>query len=271
MQKSGKNLYCLYFYRPSLPVSIKELAELAPHLENIEVNEPLAPEELRQLMTYYPKIKRIGPVALRGIDSDTLRELLQRCTELTELDYAPPEHIKIRTSFQGILSSSLRVLRISKSVEKSFDFASRCPNLTSLTIIAWGRDFCVNSPLSKMLQQCPKLTELSLHCYLGGKEKEEKEEPTSFDNILKITGDVSVIQEEFSVIFPNAEIWWKRQDGIEGEYIEGVFKPYQNIKSVACSLYKSLDREYFQQFLEIYGASQNLSGFPEKLPIQLLI
>jgi len=257
LQTFGKNLSRLYFYRSAL--SIENLAKLAPNLTDIEVNGPLTADELRQLMNHYPNIRRIGSTALRGIDSATLRELLQTCTALTDLNYVPPhdmptEHI----SLKDISSSSLRKLRISNVVEDAFGFITRCPNLTSLAIT----NIDVNDPLRSTLQQCSKLTELSLPVNIKT-DKMKTDDPnegpatpnfTTFDNISKVTGNVALIQKCFSVTFPNAEIWMKLL-GIEPQFTKTFFETKQNVRWISYVKFFSHNKANFQRCLEFSGSA----------------
>jgi len=257
LQTFGKNLHRLYFCRPSLQLSIEELAKLAPNLRDIEVSQPLTADELRQLMNHYPNIQRIGPTALKGIDSATLRELLQTCSELTDLDYVPPRDMPTaHVSLKDIFSSSLRKLRISNAVEDAFGFVTRCPNLKSLAITKMD----VNDPLRTTLQQCSKLTELSLPVKIDGmKTDDTNEKPTTpnfttFDKITKVTGNVALIQKCFSVTFPNAEIWMNL-NGNEPQFTETFFETKQNIRSIRYAKFDSQDTASFHKCLELSGAS----------------
>jgi len=254
LQKFGKNLSLLYFYRPSL--SIENLAKLAPNLTDIEVNQPLTADELRQLMKHYPNIQRIGPTALRAIDSATLRELLQTCTELTDLNYVPPHDMPTaHVSLKDIFSSSLRKLRISNVVEDAFGFVTRCPNLTSLAITTMD----ANDPLRTTLQQCSKLTVLSLPVFIKTdkmKTEDPNEGPTTpnftiFEKITKAIGNVALIQKCFSVTFPNADIWMTLT-GLEQQSTKTFFETKQNIRSIT---YDARNRASFHRCLELSGAS----------------
>ncbi len=256
LQKFGKDLYRLYFYRPSLGLSMEKLAELAPNLKEIEVNEPLPVDEIRQLMSHYPNIQRIGPNALRAIDSATLRELLQTCTELTDLDYVPPYDMPAaHVSLKDIFSSSLRKLRISNAIEDAFGCATRCPNLTSLEITRLDE----NDPLRTTLQQCSKLTKLSLPIKIDKmKTDDTNEKPTTpnftaFDKISKVTGNVALIKEIFYVTFPNAEIRLTLT-GLESQSITTFFETKQNIRSFGYAKFYSHDKASFHKCLELSGA-----------------
>jgi len=250
LQTFGKNLSCLYFYRSSL--SIENLAKLAPNLKDIEANEPLTGDELRQLMSHYPNIQRVGPTALRAIDSAALRELLQTCAELTDLDYDPPYDMPTAlVSLKDIFCLSLRKLRISNAVEDAFGFATRCPNLTFLEITAID----VNDPLRTTLQQCSNLTELSLPLFV--KTDRVIAEPTNpnfttFDKISRVTGNAALIQKCFSVTFPNAEIWMKL---FGNQFTKTFFETKQNIRSISYVGFYSDDKADFQRCLEFSGAS----------------
>jgi len=257
LQKIGKDLVRLYFYRPSLPVSIKKLAELAPHLKDIEANEPLTSNELHQLIAHYPKIERIGPTALSGIDKATLRKLLEECKGLTDLDCVLPLAMADDTAapfFYGISSSALMTLRISNKFKDAFAFAARCPNLTSLEITEIDAD----DPLITTLQQCSNLTELFLPEVIGDTVTEDSNEKhvtthfKSFDKITKVTGNIASIQKCFSVTFPNAEIWLTLTDTETNSIkTKTFFETHQNIKSITYLEYNSDYRDDFQQYLEL--------------------
>jgi hypothetical protein len=258
----GKDLSCLRYHSSSLPIRIDELALFVPGLEDIEIDNPFSLEELHQLIESYPKIKRIGPNALRNIDAETLRELMQRCTELREFShyfgyYGQYEH----EDFTGITALALRKLGDLNGVGVDaiglVAFAARCTNLTSIEI---RERMDIQYPLIDLLMQCTNLTELSLPRAFcdSNPEKSIEDNPVdlTFPNIRKITGNAALVQKYFHAVFPNAQVSLHIDTDGE-EFLEKFSARHRNIKSIHYWPYSEpvFKRENFRKLLAVAGSA----------------
>ena len=258
----GKDLHSLHLPKSSMPINVDKLALLVPGLDEIEADDPFSNEQVLQLIKSYPKIKGVGSTVLRSVNVETLRALIQGCTELEEFHIPYKQIGNLENFYEGIAVPALRKLDDwNGNAADSFAFAVRCTNLTYFG----RRKIALQDPLINLLTQCTKLTELFLTCQPPSassqmeKSSNDNTIDLNFPNIRKITGSISLIQKYFFATFPNAKIILQLDS--EGEkHLEKFLGIHQNIVEIhygsrlqdTTNIFKS---ENFRKVLKIAGSA----------------